>query len=250
VTFATSVGVRVNTSSVVVVGGLKVELELADCESVVTTPAGVSDTVELSSSLEMTVDGDWISVVFSTSIGVGDVDASDILVRDSVDVDTDDDVTSTGTSDDSVVEVSSFLVVDASVSSEIPVLEVKGVDVGIEISPAVVEVNSPDTVDWVVLSKLVLELLATSPGNVEVDSDSAFSVDVTVASEVFVVDGVVGRVISGGQGLSFVVLLIVGRVGGIDDSDDELSELVENSVEVERDVSEVSETLVDADVTS
>lgn len=58
--FATSVGVSVNTSSVVVVGGLKVELELAGCASVevVTTPAGVSVTVEVSSSLATAVDED------------------------------------------------------------------------------------------------------------------------------------------------------------------------------------------------
>lgn len=65
-----------------------------------------------------------------------------------------------------------------------------------------------------------LELLVISMGNVEVDSDSDFSVvESVVDSEILVVEGVVGvvgvvgRVISGGQGLSFVVLLIVGRVG-------------------------------------
>lgn len=50
VMFETSVGVRVNTSSLVVVGGLKVELELDGCDSVVIMPAGISEADETSSS--------------------------------------------------------------------------------------------------------------------------------------------------------------------------------------------------------
>lgn len=83
-------------------------------------------------------------------------------------------------------------------------------------------------IDGVSKSKFVLELellvtieLVISFGNVEVDSDSVLSV---VDSGIFAVDG---RVTSGGHGLSFVVLLIVGRVVKIDD---ELSKLEEISV--------------------
>jgi hypothetical protein len=56
--FETSVGVSVKTSSLVVVGGLKVELELPGCESIVTTLAVVSNAVEISSSLGTAVDED------------------------------------------------------------------------------------------------------------------------------------------------------------------------------------------------
>jgi hypothetical protein len=189
-------------------------------------------------------------VVFSTSLEVADdVDDSDALVGVSVD----GEVTSMETSDDSVVEISSrFNVVDSAGSSEVPSLvKATVVEATVDASPPPVdEVKSPDEVDCVTLSKLVLELPALSPGNVDVDSDSVFSVVDSevfiVVSETFVVEGVVGRVMSGGQGLSFVVLLIVGRVGRIDESDEELSELDENSVEVESDVSdEVSTVLVD-----
>lgn len=58
-TLETSVDVSVKISSVVVVGGLKVELELAGCcESVeiVTTPLGISNGVEISSSFAVEVD--------------------------------------------------------------------------------------------------------------------------------------------------------------------------------------------------
>lgn len=93
----------------------------------------------------------------------------------------------------------------------------------------VVDISSVK-VDCVTKSKIVLELellvtteLEISFGNVEVDSDAVLSV---VDSGIFVV---VGRVTSGGHGLSFVVLLIVGRVVRTDESD-ELSELEEISV--------------------
>ena len=100
------------------------------------------------------------------------------------------------------------------------------------------------------MSGVELELLVISAGNVEVDSDSDFSV---VDSETLVVEGVVGRVRSGGHGLSFVVLLIVGRVGLIDESGDELSELDGISVEVIVDVSDeisVELNVVDDEVSS
>jgi hypothetical protein len=183
-----------------------------------------------------------------------DVDDSDALVGVSADnVEVDGEVTSMETSDASVVETSSRLnVVDSAGTSEVPsVVEATVVDVTVDDSPPPVdEVKSPDGVDCVTPSKLVLELPAISPGNVDVDSDSAFSVVDSevfiVVSETFVVEGVVGRVMSGGQGLSFVVLLIVGRVGRIDESEEELSELDENSVEVESEVShKVSTVLVD-----
>lgn len=82
--------------------------------------------------------------------------------------------------------------------------------------------------------------LVTSLGNVEVDSDSVRS---EVDSETFVVDGVVGRVTSGGHGLSFVVLPIAGRVVKIEE---ELSELDEISVEVDVDASDVKSIKLDA----
>lgn len=50
-----------------------------------------------------------------------------------------------------------------------------------------------------------------SLGNVEVESDSDFS-EVVSRDFVTVVEGVVGRVMSGGHGRSLVLLPIVGRV--------------------------------------
>lgn len=73
------------------------------------------------------------------------------------------------------------------------------------------ELEEPSLVD----TDRVEEGLVTSLGNVDVDSDSEVDVEEVV---------VAGRVTSGGQGRSFVVLLIVGRVVKID----ELSEV--NSV--------------------
>lgn len=55
-----------------------------------------------------------------------------------------------------------------------------------------------------------LELVG-SLGNVEVESDSDFS-ELVSKTFVTVVEGVVGRVMSGGQGRSLVLLPIVGRV--------------------------------------
>jgi hypothetical protein len=104
-------------------------------------------------------------------------------------------------------------------------------------------------VDFVTPSVVVLTLelrpapaLVISVGNVEVDSESIFSV---VESENFVVDGIVGRVKSGGHGLSFVVLLIVGRVVKINECDKVLSELERISVDVIVDVSEVKSMIVE-----
>lgn len=197
-------------------------------------------------------------MVLSTSIAMVEVVGSDDFVGVSVEVET--EVMSIGISEDSVVEVDSvvsfFVDVDSVVSffvdgesvvdsevvvdpSEDPSVLEPPVDITVEPS---VEITSPANVDCVTPSKVVLEPLVISLGNVEVDSDSDFSV---VDSETFVVDGVVGRVISGGQGLSFVVLLIVGRVGIIDESGEELSELNETSVEVKVEVSEVDSTVLD-----
>lgn len=210
-------------------------------------------------------------MVFSPSIDVVDVDASDGFVgssdgfvgsSDASDgfvgvsgAEVDDEVKSMGISDISGVDVevaSSFLEVEVEASVELTegssVLEIIVVEVIVDASPIpVVEVNSPATIDCVTPSEVAEELEVISLGNVvvEVDSDSDFSV---VDSKTFVVDGVVGgRVMSGGQGLSLVVFPIVGRVGRIDESDDEVSELDEVSVDVDGvfsdDVSIVLETV-------
>ena len=101
-----SVGVRLKTSLSVVVVGLKVELEIAGCDSVevLIAPVDDSNTVELASSLEAAVDRDSISVVFSASVDV--TETSDNFVGISCDdVDVEVDVKSMEKSDDSVVDV-------------------------------------------------------------------------------------------------------------------------------------------------
>lgn len=149
-------------------------------------------------------------------------------------------------SEDSVVDVT-------SIASEVSFFVVAGdskvvVDeLAASEDPSVLAVeNSSVKEDCVTTSEAVLALelppalaLVTSMGKVDVDSDSVLS---DVDSETFVVDDVVGRVTSGGHGLSFVVLLIVGRVGKIDE---ELSELDEISVEVTVEVSDVKSTVLD-----
>lgn len=153
-------------------------------------------------------------------------------------------------SEDSVVDVTSIasevsflVVVDGS---EDELVEELTTSEDPSVLKLAVDISSV-TEDCATTSETVLALelpltpaLVVSLGNVEVDSDSVRS---EVDSETFVVDGVVGRVASGGHGLSFVVLLIVGRVGKIDD---ELSELDEISVEVIVEVSDVKSTLLDA----
>lgn len=184
-----SVGFKVKISSVVV-GGLKVvgtaSTELV--KTIVLSVVGTSSRVVATSSGfsdGTVVSGDLVSVVVVSKVVEGsEVSSCSGMVE----------VESVAFEETSVVELADDC---SSVTRGLEVLLTSVDDTG----------------------RIVVEELAMSLGNVDVDSDSLFS-------EVDVEDVVVaGLVTSGGQGRSFdVALLIVGRVVKIDETD-ELSDV-------------------------